>query len=158
MEDKPTPSCSSCGPWWRLPLMLALVLAAVLLSRGRLRETVIEPPAEPPAATDRPVTGKTVSLTIDFGDGRPQEYEPIAWRQGMTVYDLTRETPRENRRLDVRGSGASAFLESLDGIANEGPAGRNWAYHVNGKPGDRSFGVYELQPGDQVLWRFSGRD
>jgi hypothetical protein len=98
-----------------------------------------------------------VALAIDFGDGQQEVYEPISWREGMTVRDLTRETRRDALNLEVRGTGASAFLQNLDGVENEGADGRNWLYSVNGKPGDKSFAIYELQPGDQVLWTFGGR-
>jgi hypothetical protein len=151
-----SPSCNTCGSWWRLPLLLAFVLVAIWLLRDRgvrdakpdSGDTVQGTPAGSADAS------KAVSLTIDFGDGRRTEFEPVAWREGMTVRDVTRETPRADRRLDVRGSGEAAFLASLDGVANEGADGRNWIYSVNGKNGDRSFAIYELEPGDQVLWTF----
>jgi hypothetical protein len=40
-------------------------------------------------------------------------------------------------------------------VKNEGAGGRNWTYRVNDKHADRSFAVYELQPGDHVLWTFA---
>ena len=73
----------------------------------------------------------------------------------MTVADLLNSEPRIS--LTSTGSGASAFLTSLDGVANEGAGGRNWTYSVNGKHADRSFAVYELQPGDHVLWTFAAQ-
>src|SRR4051812_37048025 len=36
MEAEPKSSCQTCGSWWRLPVLLALVLAAIFLSRDRL--------------------------------------------------------------------------------------------------------------------------
>ncbi len=131
--------------------MLGLVLAAILLARGRGERRQVAP-AEKQANT---AAGEQVSLEIDFGDGRRQQYDPIAWRKGMTAYDLLRETPRSDLRLEVRGTGASAFLSNLDGHANEGADGRNWTYTVNGRHADRSFAIYELRPGDRVLWSFA---
>jgi hypothetical protein len=140
-----------------LPLLLAVVLAAVWLLRDRsVREAAPDSgDTVQGTAAGAADASKAVSLIIDFGDGRRTEFEPVAWREGMTVRDITRETPRADRRLDVRGSGEAAFLASLDGVENEGLEGRNWIYSVNGKNGDRSFAIYELQPGDQVLWTFS---
>jgi hypothetical protein len=139
-------------------MLLALVLVAILLLRdGGVRDSTTDsgaPSDDGPAGTK---SDKTVALAINFGDGRRQAYEPIAWREGMTVRDLTRETRRKDLKLEVRGSGESAFLASLDGVANEGADGRNWMYSVNGRPGDRSFAIYELEPGDQVLWSFRGQ-
>lgn len=159
LMNAPPQTCNSCGAWWRLPLLLAIVLLAVWFFRDRgMRETTITKVAEPamPATVARPpeAAGRTVALTIDYGDGRRISLEPVAWRQGMTVYDLTREAPRSDLRLKVLGSGESAFLASLDGIENEGADGRNWTYAVDGKMADRGFAVYELEPGNQVLWTF----
>ncbi len=150
-----SPTCNSCGPWWRLPLLLVFVLAAVWLLRDSgVRQSRPDAKDSAPIAPGDAATGKIVSLTIDFGDGRRTEYEPIAWRDGITVYDVTSETQRYDLKLKTLGTGESAFLANLDGIENEGADGRNWTYSVNGKTGDRSFGVFELEPGDQVLWTF----
>jgi hypothetical protein len=138
-----------------LPLLLAVVLIAVWLIRERgLRESAPTPESANKSMPADRTTGHTVSLTIDFGDGRRTQFKPSPWREGITVQDVTRETPSDSLRLETLGSGKSAFLASLDGIENEGASGRNWTYSVNGKMGDRSFAVYALQPGDQVLWTF----
>jgi hypothetical protein len=140
-----------------MPLLLALVLLAMLLMRDRGVRDVNSEPENGSSSAPVSKTTEQVSLAIDFGDGRQKQYKPIAWREGITVRDLTRETPRSDRQLDVQGSGVSAFLASLDGFANEGAGGRNWTYTVNGQRGDRSFAVYELRPGDQVLWTFGAQ-
>jgi uncharacterized protein DUF4430 len=153
MQDSPS-KCSTCGPWWRLPLLLGIVLVAMLLlQNGGIRNATTDSGAVPPNESAG-AAKETVVLTIDFGDGRQQELEPVAWRSGMTVRDLTRESRRDNLKLVVKGTGASAFLASLDGVENEGADGRNWMYQVNGEPGDRSFAIYELAPSDRVLWTF----
>jgi hypothetical protein len=104
-------------------------------------------------------TGQTVSLLIDFGDGRRQEHEAIAWREAMTVRDvlLAASDSSGGVKFGQQGSGASAFLTEIDGIENEGAQGRNWTYAVNGTLADRSFAIYPLRPGDQVLWTFAAR-
>lgn len=153
--DAPSPTCKSCGSWWRLPLLLAFVLAAVWLLRGRgVRESTPSVGDTAQSKAGEATSGPTVSLVIDYGDGRRTEFEPIAWREGMTVYDVTSKTERHNRKLKTLGTGESAFLANLDGIENEGADGRNWTYSVDGKAGDRSFAVFELEPDDQVLWTF----
>ena len=155
--NQSSPSCSTCGSWWRLPLLLAFVLVAIWLLRDRgVRDAAPDSGGATRGATAG-VDGasKTVSLAIDFGDGRRTEFDPVAWREGMTVRDATRETPRPDLQLDVRGSDEAAFLANLDGVANEGADGRNWIYSVNGENGDRSFAIYELEPSDRVLWTFS---
>ena len=146
-------SCSACG--WRLPLLLAIVLAAILLSQSRgIREAIFKPSTAPPPgeASDQP-SAQRVLLSINFGDGRPLQNESALWQEDMTVADLLNGEPRIS--VASQGSGKSAFLTELNGIANEGAGGRNWIYSVNGKPADRSFGAYELQPNDHVLWTFA---
>jgi hypothetical protein len=150
-------TCNMCGPWWRLPLLLAAVLAAVWLLRGRnLQEQ--EPGVgkdQPKPAAEMAAAGQVVTLAVDYGDGRREQFASIPWRQGMTVLDVTREAPRTNAQLEIRGSGESAFVASIDSVANEGADGRNWMYSVNGKVGDRSSAIYELRPRDEVLWSFA---
>jgi hypothetical protein len=59
-----------------------------------------------------------------------------------------------NLAVQQKGSGATAFLVSIDGVANDDNAGRYWLYSVNGKIADRSFAIYKLEPNDHVLWTF----
>jgi len=153
-------ACAACA-WWRLPLLLAAVLAAILAFKGsgiRVSE-VAEESAEPETAAGIPNGGEKVSLAIEVGEqSERREYTPT-WRTGMTVANAmaaARQQPDDDRRLEyiVQGRGQSAFLTELAGVANEGSGGRNWTYTVNGERADRSFAVYELKPGDQVLWSF----
>ena len=67
----------------------------------------------------------------------------------MTVADLFGKA--SGIEVIQKGSGQSAFLTAVDGVANEGADGNNWTYAVNGQSGDRSFAVYELQPGRSRL-------
>jgi hypothetical protein len=156
MATTSSPACSTCGPWWRLPLLLALVLAAVLFSRA-VREPTTEPASDSSASQLRAETGESISLAVDFGDRRRQQYEPIVWRDGMTVRDALAAAADSSGSATFaqQGSGEAAFLTQIDGVENEGADGRNWTYTVNGKLGDRSFAIYPLRPGDQVLWTFA---
>jgi hypothetical protein len=148
-----------CGPRrqsWRLPLLLAALLAAVLAVQNRgIRDALFKPPQVPPIDRDTDPPAQQVLLTINFGDGRPLLNESARWRDGMTVLELLRNELRTSFRS--QGTGESAFLLALNGVGNEGAGGRNWTYSVNGKLADKSFGVYELRPNDHVLWTFSGQ-
>jgi hypothetical protein len=97
----------------------------------------------------------SVRLTIDYGDGVQKVFASIAWQEGQTVLDLLEAAAKHPRgiKLEHRGSGATAFVTSIDGLKNEG-TGRNWLYEVNGKPANKSCGVWTLKASDQVLWRF----
>lgn len=141
---------------WRLPLLLVLVLAAILASRFlRMRQPLPPVPSAPPTSAVG-AAGKTVSLVIQFGNGREQAFDSIAWRAGMTVDDLLTAASHQPARLKYQttGDGAMRFLTSIDEVANDPAGGRGWTYRVNSVPADRSFAIYELRPGDRVLWTF----
>jgi hypothetical protein len=150
--------CCSGGAWWQLPLLLAVVLVAILLvNRWRIREPVPTTGGPPTAAAAEAENGQTIVLTIDFGGGMRREWSALPWREGMTVGDaLSAASQPSGGELEFaqQGSGASAFLTRFGDAVNEGAGGRNWTYEVNGQRADRSFAVYVLKPGDQVLWKF----
>lgn len=139
--------------WWRLPLLLACVLAAIVWSRFRgLRESAPQLTVKTSNATtdNDPING--VLLVINFGEGKRLTYPPRKCYEGMTVADLLdRSTDLPFRK---KGAGESAMLTELGGVANEGAGGRNWIYSVNGKDADKSFEIYQLHPKDKVLWSF----
>lgn len=142
-----------CGPWWRLPLLLGLLLAAiVLVNVRRSREDAGEQGNGSPKPPS-PTAADFVTLSIEFGDGRRQIVGDVPWRSGMTVEDLMQTAPRVV--FTQQGSGAAAFVTSIGGVANEGAGEKNWMYSVNGERADRSFGIYELRPDDHVLWTFA---
>jgi hypothetical protein len=154
MENTQPQSCGTCGTWWRLPLLLGVVLAAIVWSRSRSvrdasTETKLNQPGQVAAASSR----EKVSLVINYGNGQRKTVQAMSWRNGMTVADLLNNTP--DIAVTRSGAGQSTFLIGIDGVTNEGTGGHNWMYSVNGKSADRSFAIYELQPGDHVLWTFS---
>ena len=156
VENEPSKTCSACGPWWRLPLLLGLVLGAIVWSRVHsLREEPPEKNINRPAPIANGVPQEKVALTIDFGGGRRRDLDAVAWHDGMTVADAMNAP--SGLAITQKGSGQSAFVTSIDGVENQGADGQNWTYSVNGQMADRSFAVYELKPGDRVLWRFGSR-
>ncbi len=158
-SGSPAPCCTSCGSWWRLPLLLALVLAALVLARSRGGPDVPAPDGSQvvsTGSTEMPSAGETVSLAVDFGDGRLLAFNDVPWHDGMTVDQLLAavQAMPHGPTFARQGAGQSAMLTAIDGVANEGGRGRNWLFSVNDRAADRSFGVYVLRPGDRVLWRF----
>jgi hypothetical protein len=138
--------------WWRLPLLLAIVLAAIMWSQLHKSNNAPQLTVKPAnVASDRdPING--VSLTIDFGDNKRRIYPRMKCYDGMTVADLLdRSSDLPFQRI---GAGESAMLTELGGVPNEGAGGRNWIFSVNGKDGDKSFEIYQLHPQDKVLWSF----
>jgi hypothetical protein len=149
--ETPTTTSCRCGSWWQLPLVLGLVLAAIIAfgNRGIRVGPQDAGEGDAPAST---AAGERVSLSIEAGDLRKPTTGSFAWRKGMTVRDLTHAVP--GIAIEQQGSGASAFLTSIDGLTNEGAGRRNWMYSVNGQRGDRSYAIYKLEAGDRVLWSF----
>jgi hypothetical protein len=103
----------------------------------------------------------TVRLVVDYGDGVIKTITGLPWSKGSTVLDVMNAAKDRPHGItfSYTGSGASAFLTRIDGVANEGGGGRkNWQLWVNTSYADRSFGVYEVQPLDVVFWRFTTQE
>lgn len=104
-------------------------------------------PAAPPA--------QNVRLVIDYGDGAELHLNGIAWRDGLTAFDVLSAAQKHPHgvRFRHRGSGALAKVEQIGDLTNEGN-GKNWIYSVNGKQGEVGSGAYQLKAGDTILWKF----
>ena len=101
--------------------------------------------------------GQAVSLIVDYGNGMRKHFTGLPWRKGMTVQDAMEaaKSLRPGLTYTIRGSKDTAFLTDIDGIKNEGSAGkRNWLYWVNNAFGDRSIGIRTLTIDDAVVFRF----
>lgn len=111
--------------------------------------------AAAPFAAETSESTSSVQVVIDYGDGCEKHFKAIAWKEGMTVFDAMQAADQHPRGIDLayRGKGATALLERIDDLENEG-AGRNWIFRVNGKLADRGMGVYELKSRDAILWKF----
>jgi hypothetical protein len=158
-EPRTTPAAGSRPPgaWWRLPLLLVIVLIAIIAARSsntRTRGTSSPIAAQPQLPAD--VVGKSVSLTIRFDDGVEREFDPVAWRPKMTVDDLLMAVSQQPDSISytVVGEREMMMVTKIDNTANDRATGRFWTYFVNGELADRSSAVYDLRPGDRVLWRF----
>lgn len=103
-----------------------------------------------------------VRLIVDFGDGAQKVYSALAWKKGMTLLDAMDAAKAHPHGITFAhtGKGETAFLTSIDDVKNAGggAGSRNWQYWVNTTLGDRSFGVYPLDPGDVVCWKFTTRE
>jgi hypothetical protein len=166
-SESPSPEASAAGAGARredrvLPIVL---LAAFGLVGAWLVATRPEAPPPGPhdaqAGAETPWTpspqpeGETVSLEIDFGNGAAREFT-LPWSEGMTLGELMGAARkfRPGVTFTQQGEGEQAFLTSLEGVANEGGAGRYWLYSVDGEHGKVSFAVQPLEAGAAVLWEF----
>lgn len=97
----------------------------------------------------------TVDLAVNFGETPDPIAVAVVCSEDSTVLSiLERAHNMKELNLKFRGQGETAFVESINGIKNEGASGKNWIYRVNGKTGDKSAGIYEVDPQDKVSWQF----
>ena len=149
---------------WTLPLVL--VAGAALVGTWLLLSKAAQQPAPSGDRTVESWTpaplpeGETVSLTIDFSNGARREFAALPWKEGLTLGDLMRAARdfRPGIRYTQDGEGEMAFLTSLEGVANEGGAGRYWFYAVDDRRGEVSFEVQPLKAGAKVLWVYKQAD
>ena len=128
--------------WVLNPLLIALVAIS-----GCRRES------QRPADTFAP--GKTVEIQIDFnGHGQNKQFH-MDWSPGLTALGCLERLQADGKiSLASKGAGDQTLLTAIDGLENLWAAGDNWIYLVNESLGDRSSAVFDLKPGDRVLWRF----
>jgi hypothetical protein len=166
MEPNPnspdTRTCCNDAAAWKLPLLLAVVLLGIFL--WKQNQSVPPSPAPSQVSSEwtpsvRP-TGDTVGLEIDFGNGARRIFEALPYRAEMTVADVMGEARKFQPALRYAqvGEGAGGFLTELEGLKNEGASGRNWQYDVGGTPGNKSFCLQTVAPGELVRWTFAGQD
>ncbi len=149
------------GGTWLFPLLLTVILIVVVgvakLSSLPQERATRQPTGDTDWTPSIQPTGDTVRLTIDFGNGARKVFDALPWQPGTTVSDVM-ESAREFRpgiEFTQEGSGASGFLTSLDGLANEGASGRNWIYRVDQQHAHQSFCLEKVEPGRHVLWLFT---
>lgn len=98
---------------------------------------------------------ETATLEIQFNSHGEDLKLEVLCGEGATVF-LVMERARENGDLEFESTGrdATLFVQSIGGVKNQAGGGDNWVYRVNGELGDRSCGVFSVNPGDRVLWVF----
>lgn len=85
--------------------------------------------------------------------------ETIRIMTGDTAFDAMRRLRDDGRiEFDASGSGETAFVRSINGVANEGAGGRNWTYDLNGACATVGVGAQLVEDGDRVAWRLAGAD
>ena len=149
---------SSNAGWWKLPLLLAIVLLAMLF--WRQGQPVVDSGVTRATGGSPAATGEVVKLEIDFGNGARRSFDSLPWKAEMTVEDvmLAARDFRPGISYSQIGEGAKGFLTELEGLKNEGFAGRNWQYDVAGSPGTRSFCLETVDAGELVRWTFAAQD
>jgi len=132
--------------WLTLGVVLTMFGAAGVWAAGQAE----------PADGAKEAQAKTVQLTVDYGDGVEKRFKALEWKPGLTALQALEAAGRHKRGIKPqhRGAGATAFVEAIDDLENEGGGGRNWLYQVNGEKAKQSAGISPLEAGDEVLWTF----
>lgn len=128
--------------------ILLIVLPAILVGCDSSKKL--------PAELQRDIG--TVVLEVDFGDEKPTKSIDVVCSPDSTVLlSLERAMQMKKLKFKASGSGETAFLESIDGVANDTKEGKYWTYRVNDSLGDKSAGVFDVKPSDKITWTFGDR-
>ncbi|MEM6798656.1 MAG: DUF4430 domain-containing protein [Planctomycetota bacterium] len=147
LPNAPPEDTTEKPPRWYPVAVLATVFGAIFISQTLLSGGDDAPQQAPPEAAG----AGAVSLEIDFDNGKNPTETKIAWSDGLTVLQAVEQASK----VDRTGDGDLAFINAIDGLANEGAGGRNWQYYVEGQRGEVSAGARRLEQGDRVLWKFA---
>lgn len=139
---------------WQISISILAAALSIMINSGCWSK-----PAEPPVVTE-PRNDQTrveigsIDLQIVLSD-RERVQASLPCFEDSTVLSIL-EDARQIGLLSFksRGSGETAFLESIQGLSNAGSGGDNWVYRVNDQLGDKSCGVYPVAPDDKILWSF----
>ncbi|HEY8528706.1 MAG TPA: DUF4430 domain-containing protein [Paenibacillaceae bacterium] len=110
--------------------------------------------ANAPQPSDKATVTLSIVGSADYGEILPPTETELL--EGDTVADVLLRLAKANRiSVDTRGAGPLFYVEGIAGLYefDEGPAS-GWIYLVNGVEHPKSAGVYRLEPGDRVEWRY----
>ena len=97
----------------------------------------------------------TVDLVVDFGAAHETIQKAIPCSADSTVFStLKRADQHGDLELDASGSGETAFVNGINGLAGDTKAGKYWFFYINGQLAKQGCGAVEVDPGDKVEWRY----
>lgn len=95
----------------------------------------------------------SVTVTIRYPDGSIESSD-VNIDSDDTVADVLRRL--SDLVVVMQGSGSMTFVAGIGDFTTAG--GEGWSYRVNGQWADRSVGVYNVSPGDQIEWTYGNFD
>ena len=138
----------------RLSLLVLPLLALVFLGAGCFTTTVNIPVnANQNANTNQPaVASIDVPLAITKSTDDKKEYT-VSVEQDSTALALLQKTATEqNFTVDMKTYDFGDLVEGIDGLKADNA--HLWSFSVNGSPATVGAGEYQLQPGDQIEFRY----
>ena len=91
--------------------------------------------------------GVELRVTRDFGT---RSLGPVERRDSVRESDTVMRFLQAGRKVTTRYGGG--FVQSIDGLAGNQSAERDWFYYVNGSEASVGAADYKLSPGDVVQW------
>jgi hypothetical protein len=126
----------------KMPCILVALLALASCEQSK--------PTDPSASGAEEAQTGQVTVRIAYGPDRVDEVSVQGIGAGTTVLEVMRKI--EKPAVEVTGSGANALVVGI-GDLQQGN-GEGWTYTVNDEFADRGAGVYEIEPGDVIRWRY----
>ncbi len=135
--------------------MMKNVVACLLLLGGVLTGTGCDR-GTAPLAPVRDIG--TVDLIVDFGDqpNAPQKIEVVVpCSVDSTVFTtMQRALQNGDLKMEASGTGETAFIHSINGVAGDAGTGNYWFFFLNDQLAQLGAGMAEVDPGDQVRWSY----
>lgn len=111
--------------------------------------------ASQPPASSAP-QADTVTITIDGTKGGGKTYSfTVDLQTGDTVFTALLRSCDGTKNVHYTGSGSTAFVTALYGVANSNSTTDGWVYSVNGVRPTESCGKYTVKNGDKIQWIYS---
>ena len=97
----------------------------------------------------------TVDLVVDFGAAAEKISVQIPCSEDSTVLDILQRAELSGElKLQSSGAGETAFVQSINGVGESNTSDEYWTYLLNGELAKTRSGVTEVDPNDEVQWRF----
>lgn len=98
-------------------------------------------------------TIQELKTTLNIDTGSDIRSFDVSGFIGKTVLEATRATAGQD--LKISGSGANAFIASIDSRVADSKKREFWELVINGKPAEVGAGSYIIQAGDQLQWHIN---
>ncbi len=99
----------------------------------------------------------TTSLMLDYGDERVVTYGGLPVTVGQTVWGLLQSLETRGVRVQAKdyGGDLGMLVTGFGEVKNDARTGKFWHYWVNQRFATVGVSAYRLQPGDQVMWKYT---
>lgn len=96
-----------------------------------------------------------VSITIQDGKSKSRLTVLVAEKSNLLSI-MEAQKIEQKLSFEVKGEGDMTFVESLNGVKNEGPGDdkHNWLFAVNGRLANQGIGQLQISANDSVTWCF----